>query len=200
MKEWIDWKYRKRRAKQWTPRMLPDDVVFSKEKFGIREASNIPKEEQKQHQPNPEMIYRNVVAEFNALLRTLQLDERKEGMLRRKITLHSLRRHAKTVLSNQVSQDYSEWFLGHSKSPYWTMKESQRRQIYAGKCMKYLTFLDYSTLETVGKNIEAKLEEKDREIAHLVDRDIDKEDTIKHLSDQYFELLKEVRELKKRRK
>ena len=24
----------------------------------------------------------------------------------------------KTVISNQTNQDYSEWFLGHSKSPY----------------------------------------------------------------------------------
>jgi hypothetical protein len=35
------------------------------------------------------------------------------------------------------------------------------------KCMKYLTFLDYTTLEATGKNIEAKLSEKDREIAGL---------------------------------
>ena len=30
--------------------------------------------------------------------------------------------------------------------------------------MKYLTFLDYQTLETTGRNIEAKLQEKDKEI------------------------------------
>jgi hypothetical protein len=30
--------------------------------------------------------------------------------------------------------------------------------------MKYLTFLDYATLEATGKSIEAKLQEKDREI------------------------------------
>jgi len=30
--------------------------------------------------------------------------------------------------------------------------------------MKYLTFLDYTTLEATGKNIEAKLEEKDDEM------------------------------------
>jgi hypothetical protein len=30
--------------------------------------------------------------------------------------------------------------------------------------MKYLTFLDYATFEATGKNIEAKLQEKDSEI------------------------------------
>ena len=75
------------------------------------------------------------------------MDEKKEAGInnRKKVTIHSLRRHTKTVISDQVGQDYSEWFLGHSKSPYWTMKEAKRREIYATKIMKYLTFLDYST-------------------------------------------------------
>jgi hypothetical protein len=33
--------------------------------------------------------------------------------------------------------------------------------------MKYLTFLDYTTLESTGKNIEAKLSEKDKEVQLL---------------------------------
>ena len=36
--------------------------------------------------------------------------------------------------------------------------------------MKYLTFLDYITLEATGKNIDAKLSEKDREIAGLKEK------------------------------
>ena len=91
-------------------------------------------------------------------------DERKEGMKRRKITLHSFRRFVKTVVSDQTNQDYSERFLGHSKSPYYTKKEPGRREIYATKCMKYLTFLDYKTLEASGKNIETRLSEKEKEI------------------------------------
>lgn len=81
--------------------------------------------------------------------------------------LHSFRRFVKTVISDQVNQDYSEWFLGHNKSPYYTKKEPDRREIYASRCMKYMTFLDYTTLEATGKNIEAKLQEKDKEIHTL---------------------------------
>ena len=94
------------------------------------------------------------------------MDERKEGMLRRKVTFHSLRRHAKTVISDQTNQDYSEWYLGHAGSPYYTKKEADRRELYATKCMKYLTFLDYTTLESTGKNIELKLLEKEKEIGY----------------------------------
>jgi hypothetical protein len=76
---------------------------------------------------------------------------------RRKITLHSIRRFVITAISDQTNQDYSEWFLGYSKSPYYTKKEPDKIEIYATKYMRYLIFLDYSTLETTGKNIEAKL-------------------------------------------
>jgi hypothetical protein len=92
-------------------------------------------------------------------------------MKRRKITLHSFRRFVKTVISDQTDQDYSEWFVGHSKSPYYTKKEPERREIYATKCMKYVTFLDYSTLEATGKNIESKLSEKEKEIQLLRQRE-----------------------------
>ena len=102
----------------------------------------------------------------------------------------------KTVISNQVGQDYSEWFLGHSKSPYWTLKEAGRRDIYATKCMKYLTFLDYTTLETTGKNIESKLLEKEREIQVLKEHEIHNSDAISMLSDKVNELIKEIEIIK----
>jgi len=110
----------------------------------------------------------------------------------KKITLHSFRRFVKTVISNQVSQDYSEWFLGHSKSPYWTLKEANRREIYATKCMKYLTFLDYTALEATGKNIESKLLEKDKEIQLLEQQELDNADAIVTLSDQVRKLSEQM--------
>jgi hypothetical protein len=58
----------------------------------------------------------------------------------------------------------------HAKSSYYTKKEPERREIYATKCMKYLTFLDYTTLEARGKGIEANLQEKDREIAGIKEK------------------------------
>ena len=149
LKQWIDWKYRdKGDSRTKTPK--PDDLVFST--YTIK------------NEPNPNYLYIKVMVEFEKLLTIAGMDERKEGMQRRKITLHSLRRFCKSVISNQVNQDYSEWFLGHNKSPYYTIKEGERREIYATKCMKYMTFLDYTTLEATGKNIEAKLEEKNSEI------------------------------------
>jgi integrase len=151
LKQWVEWKYR---TKRYNPRIqAPDDLAFTLAK--------------NTESPIHDSLYGIILKEFQNLLDTAGLDERKESMRRRKITLHSLRRFVKTVISDQTNQDYSEWFLGHSKSPYYTKKEPERREIYATKCMKYLTFLDYTALQATGRNIEAKLEAKDREMETL---------------------------------
>ena len=50
--------------------------------------------------------------------------------------------------------------------------------------MKYLTFLDYSVLETTGKNIEAKLNEKEMEIQLLRQRDLRHETEMEQIRNQ----------------
>jgi hypothetical protein len=120
-------------------------------------------------------------------------------MKRRKITLHSLRRFTKSVVETQASESYSEWLLGHSdKSEYFTKKEPEKREIYATKCMKYLTFLDYTTLEATGNNIETKISETEKEILLFRQRDFINTDAIANLSDQVMKLMVEVQDLKKR--
>jgi integrase len=159
LKQWLEWKYKNNNNERNSSMNITehnnpdDDLVFTISNSKI-----------------PQSFYPKVVFEFQKLLKVVNMDERKEGMRRRKITLHSFRRFCKSVISNQVNQDYSEWFLGHSKSPYYTIKESERKGIYATKCMKYLTFLDYTTLDSVGKSIEAKLSEKDREIQAMKEK------------------------------
>ena len=102
---------------------------------------------------NPKNIYFKIIHEFEKLLYVAEMDERNEGGLGkwRKVTLRSLRRFVKMVISDQLGRDYSKWFLGHAKSPYCTKKEIDRRKIYATECMKYLTFLGYTILEARGK-------------------------------------------------
>jgi integrase len=181
LKQWLDWKYNNSER----PRLPNEnDLIFT-----IYRATN------------PTTLYVKILREFQKLLAIVGLDERKEGgkQKRRKLTLHSLRRHTKTVISDQTNQDYSEWFLGHHKSPYYTKKEPDRREIYATKCMKYLTFLDYTTLEATGKNIESKLSEKEKEIQLLRQRDSLNTDAIATLSDKLAQVMQEIEIIKKQR-
>jgi integrase len=174
LKQWLDWKYKNPDRER---KFSEEDLVFT-----VYQSKN------------PKSLYMKIWHEFERLLKIVQMDEKKEDGIykRRKISLHSFRRFVKTVISNQVGQDYSEWFLGHSKSPYWTLKEPGRRDIYATKCMKYLTFLDYTTLETTGKNIESKLLEKDKEIQLLKQHESYNADAIVTLSDQVRKLTEQM--------
>jgi integrase len=158
LKQWIDWKYRDKGKNEYSKIRSNSDLVFSS--FNIKGV------------PNPRILYSKILKQFQKILTSVGMDERKEEgtHYRRKITLHSFRRFVKTVISDQTNQDYSEWFLGHNKSPYYTKKEPERREIFASKCMKYLTFLDYTTLEMTGKNIEARLLEKDNEMQAMKTR------------------------------
>ena len=84
LKQWLDWKYknpdRERKFNQ-------EDLVFTVY------------QNKKTHS-----LYVKMWLEFERLLKIVQMDEKKEGGInkRRKITLHSLRRFVKTVISNQV--------------------------------------------------------------------------------------------------
>ena len=175
LKQWQDWKSRR------IKKIAPNDLVFvtgNDKGVPVKLSS----------------VYSRVLHEFNNVLKIVGMDERKEGMKRRKITFHSFRRHLKGVLSNQVNTDYSEWFLGHNKSPYYTQKQEQRRDIYLQKCMKWLTFLDFSLLQKTSKNIEFKLEEKEKEISYLREKEINNSNQIAIMTLKQEKEMKEVRE------
>ena len=125
MKEWLDFKYRDKVKGRSNLERSPNDLVFGKR----NQTSNI------------NFIYQKLWYEFTKILEVISMDERKEGMNRRKFTFHSFRRNAYTTICDTTDQAYAEYFLGHSKSVYHTKKESSKREIYATKIMKYLTFL-----------------------------------------------------------
>jgi integrase len=189
LNQWVEWKYRNKaetKDEGLTKIAEPDDLVFST--FSINE------------RPNPHNLYNKLLEEFQKVLEVSDMGDRKENGIhkRRKITLHSFRRFVKTVISNQVNQDYSEYFLGHTKSSYWVLKEPERRRIYATKVMRYLTFLDYSALESTGKTIEAKLLEREKEIQLLRRHQEMRDDALTLLSDQVTKLSREMKMLKNR--
>jgi integrase len=190
LKQWIDFKYRDKHKEDSNLRNRikhPDDLVFA-----IKTEST-----------DPNAMYIKVLLEFEKVLDVSGLNGRKEdggANYRRRITFHSFRRHAKSVISDQASSDFSEYILGHSnKSVYYTVKEPARREFYARECMKYLTFLDYTTLEATGKNIESKLSEREKEIELLKQRDSMNTDAIASLSDKLGSVMQRLKELENKK-
>ena len=125
-----------------------------------------PKRSIKRETVNIRMLYVRVHDQFTKLLEKVDMDKRNDGQLRRKVTFHSLRTFVKSTIATHTNTDFSEFYLGHSYSTYWNVKENEIKQLYL-KCMKYLTFLDFSLVESIGKDFESKLEERDKEIDQM---------------------------------
>lgn len=154
LKKWIEWKYRKRRRPGVQKYSNPDDLVFTIYQNDSKAADR------------PHLLYNKLNFEFNKVLDNAGLSEKKDGSIRRKFTLHSFRRFTKTILSDNIGQDYSEWYLGHAKSVYWVRDTQHKEQKYLD-AMKFLTFLDYSVIESTGKGIQNQLSERDQELKDL---------------------------------
>ena len=133
---------------------------------------------------SPRAIYVKLLQKFNQVQIKADRDERKENSRRHKITFHSFRRTCYSIISENVSSDYANWFLGHDHSVYWTWKESERRKIYETKCMPSLIVADYRALDTRSKNIEGAIKEKDQEIALL-------KKEMRNMRDEWHALLSE---------
>gem|GEM_PF-624812 len=131
---------------------LGDCLVFQVHAINIR-------------QVKPRVIYNKLAQEFHKVLDNADLGQRRDGISkRRKISFHSFRSLVKTALSDadDSGSDYSEWFLGHKKSTYYKKKKEARAEKYA-KSMKYLTYLDYTPLQAIGRSNEAKIKELEKE-------------------------------------
>jgi integrase len=150
LKEWIEYRFTLNKTKK-NDRRVSESLVFQVHNIKICSST-------------PQSIYQKLVQHFHKVLTAVDFDQRKDGMPQnRTITLHSFRRYVKTTTSHQAGSDYSEWILGHKKSSYYTVKDKERADIYSTKCMKYLTFLDYSALAATGKSMEARFEQFEKE-------------------------------------
>jgi integrase len=196
LKSWLDYKHRTRRVchqdkqqgKTITEYRTPDkkdtDLVFAVH--------------QDRRMPNPDLLYDDFARSFANTLDRSGKGNREDGnQRRRQITLHSFRRFVKTTISDLGYADFSEWFIGHSGSTYWTKKDSEKAEIFR-RIEPYLTFLNIPQLERQGADIQTKVEELEMVNESLRNRDKLKDDAIAHLSDQLMALSTRLQEIERR--
>jgi integrase len=192
---WINYKYRKRRicysrnnsntiTQYRTPERKDTDLVFA-----VYQSIT---------SPNPKNLYIDLVDSFGKTLDRIGKGAREDGNeKRREITLHSFRRFVKTIISDLGYQDFSEYFIGHSGSTYWTKKESEKAEIFQ-KIESYLTFLNVHQLERQGADIQSRVNELEELNDSLRERDKTKDDAIAQLSDQLMTLTVRLQEIERR--
>src|SRR5919197_285931 len=199
LKQWLDYKHRTRRvchkdnhtgktiSEYITPLRNDNDLVFA-----IYQDRN---------HANPNTLYSDLVKSFGKTLDRIGkgLREESSNNRRRQITLHSFRRFVKTIISDLGYSDFSEWFIGHAGSTYWTKKDSEKAEIFR-KVEPYLTLLNIHQLESQGADIQTKVEELEELNQSLRNRDKMKDDAIAQLSDQVMALTARMQEIERNNK
>src|SRR5215467_1851917 len=196
LKSWLDYKYRTRRVchqdaqqgktitEHRTPVKRDTDLVFA-----VYQDTEV---------PNPDFLYADFSKSFAKTLDRSGKGNREDGnQRRRRITLHSLRRFVKTTISDLGYADFSEWFIGHSGSTYWTKKDSEKAELFR-KIEPYLTFLNIPQLERQGADIQTKVEELEMVNRSLRNHDKLKDDAIAQLSDQLMAFSTRLQEIERR--
>ena len=194
LSSWLTYRYRKRRicysekgktvTQYRTPIMKDSDLVFSAHQLSGN--------------PNPVSLYVEFRTSFAKTLDRMGKGAREDvNERRREITLHSFRRFVKTTISNLGYQDFSEYFIGHSGSTYWTKKESEKAEIFQ-KIEPYLSFLNVHQLERQGADIQSRVDELVELNESLRERDRTKDDAIARLSDQLMTLTVRLQEIERR--
>jgi len=196
LKSWLDYKYRTRRVCHQdkhtgktitefrTPDLKDSDLIFA-----VYQDKNT---------PNPDFLYSDLQRSFAKTLDRSGKGDKEDGnQKRRQITLHSFRRFVKSTISDLGYADFSEWFIGHSGSTYWTKKDSEKAEIFL-KIEPYLTFLNIPQLERQGADIQSKVEELEELNQSLRNRDKLKDDAISQLSDQLVALSVRLQEIERR--
>ena len=194
LSSWLAYRYRKRRicysengksvTQYRTPSMKDSDLIFSAHRLSGN--------------PNPVSLYVEFRTSFAKTLDRMGKGAREDGNERRReITLHSFRRFVKTTISDLGYQDFSEYFIGHSGSTYWTKKESEKAEIFR-KIESYLTFLNVHELERQDADIQSRIEELEELNQSFGERDKIKDDAIAHLSDQVMALTARMQDLERR--
>jgi integrase len=193
---WLEYKYRTRRVcykdeysgkiitEHRTPERNDNDLVFAVY--------------QDREKPDPRMIYYDLAKVFAKTLDRIGKGVREDSNNRRRqITLHSFRRFVKTTISDLGYADFSEYFIGHSGSTYWTKKDSEKGEIFH-KVEPYLTFLNVHRLERQGADIQSKVEELEELNQSLRQRDKMKDDAIAQLSDEFMAITARLQEIERR--
>src|SRR5918912_1584552 len=92
---------------------------------------------------------------------------------------------------------FSEWFIRHYGSTYWTKKDLEKAEIFR-EVEPYLTFLNIVQLERRGADIQSKVGELEELNESLRNRDKMKDDAIALLSDQVMALTARMQEFERK--
>jgi hypothetical protein len=172
LKAWIDIKYKERRLylkdrhcnRKVKPNIREDDLVFSSffTYDGDSYNNSNSRKENVSEQDNVANIYTTLVIDFNRLVNQLKFGYENTTRRRHIFTFHSLRRWTKSIISDVISSDYSEWAIGHLGSSYY-IKSDKEKYLLFKRVEPFLTYLDQRGLEQKQTDLQSRVETLEQE-------------------------------------
>lgn len=140
------------------PKARPDDLLFS-----------IYRRDETRKTPKVTSLYNVYNAKLNSYLDTIGKNEREDDGRRRKFTQYSLRRYAKSTISNAGYGDFSEWFIGHRHSEYWNVSDEEKIEVFR-RVEGLLTFMDLTAIEAIRADQQSQIEAGQNQIRDLQEK------------------------------
>jgi integrase len=162
IKAWLTFKYRTRRISYNSPKRIETRTP-------VRDENELLFSTFVRNNPSIDSLYLTLVNQFEKTLDRMggKYAEYETAMKRRrKITLHSFRRHVKSTISDLGYQDFSEYYLGHSGSTYYRKPDKDKYELFR-KIEPYLTYLDFASLERKGSDISTRIDTLENENKEL---------------------------------
>jgi integrase len=158
LQDWIAYKYRKRTIKsknekgEWVERELepqqhPDDFVFLP--YGNRKPEDLKIME------NLHFAQRILKNAYHTLYEPFRAAVLRTGYP--KVTFHSFRRFAYTTIDGLGHNQFAEFWIGHSNSPYWSKPEAEKIKTFK-QIEQYLTFIDIAGMEAHAADTKSQIE------------------------------------------
>jgi len=114
-------------------------------------------------QPTPAFLADTLGNEFRELASVLKIPK-KDGKY--VLTFHRLRAFVFSTISGLGDTECANWLIGHANSTYYRRSEKDKKDAFA-KVEPYLTFLDITSLEARGADIQSQIEQKDLQLRSM---------------------------------
>jgi integrase len=140
------------------PQVRPNDLLFA-----------IYRRDETAHSPHIQSLYDRYSRRLNSMLTSMGLDGREEedgGGRRHKITEYSLRRYVKTTISNAGYFDFSEFFIGHKHSTYWSTDDEEKIRVFR-EVEDRLSYMDLKAIEARSATTQSKLDASEERVAQV---------------------------------
>ena len=162
LNDWLNFKYRERTIKS----KASDGNLIVRNLTPVRSTGDyvfLPYREDRPKKVNFVVQYALMRKRFVKLVKRLEYSN--------DITLHKFRHFVYTTIDGLGLNQFAEYFIGHSNSPYWAKPEQEKIKTFR-TIEPYLTFLDVTAMEARTADQDSRIDQLTNELELIKKREL----------------------------